>query len=48
MIAVFGGKLTAIWVKVVHVAHFDVLDALYLLPVPRNGRIDTLSFLVVT
>lgn len=48
MVTVFGGKLATVGMEVVHVAHLDSLDALDFLPVPQDGRIDALSFLVVT
>jgi hypothetical protein len=47
VIAVLGGELATVRVKVVHVAHLDGLDALNLLPVSEVRRIDALASLVV-
>ena len=43
-VAVIGGELAAVGVEVVHVAHFDGFDALDLLPVSDDGRVDALAF----
>jgi len=48
MVTVLGGKLAAIRMEVVHVAHLDLLDALFVLPVCENWWVDTPAFLVVT
>jgi hypothetical protein len=48
MVTVLGRELAAIGMEIVHVAHFDSLDALNLPPVSEDRRIDALTFLVVT
>jgi hypothetical protein len=48
MVTVLGRELAAIGMEIVHIAHFDRLDALDLPPVSEDRRVDTLAFLVVT
>jgi hypothetical protein len=48
MIALGGWPFASVRVEVVHIAHFDLLDALQSLPVAVKGWVDALSFLVMT
>jgi hypothetical protein len=40
-------KFAALGVKIVHVAHLDLLDTLQCIPVERERRVNALSLLVV-